>query len=58
MNIIPIIFSHILPAILGFFSIILMINGVMDRERNIMITGIGIFIIAAILPFIVLPFIT
>ena len=28
-----IIFSHILPLILGFFSILLIINGIMDEHK-------------------------
>nr|WP_295607612.1 hypothetical protein [uncultured Methanobrevibacter sp.] len=39
-----IIFSHILPLILGFFSILLIINGIMDEQ------------LAAIGPFFILPF--
>ncbi|MDR3292028.1 MAG: hypothetical protein LBT10_07780 [Methanobrevibacter sp.] len=50
------IFSHILPAILGFLGFLLMINGIMDRHKYITIVGVGIFIIAAFIPFIVLPF--
>ncbi|MDR2829773.1 MAG: hypothetical protein LBB45_01835 [Methanobrevibacter sp.] len=51
------IFSHILPAILGFFGTILMINGIMDRHKNTAIIGVVIFIIAASSPFIILSII-
>ncbi len=49
------IFSHILPPILGFFGIILIANGIMDRKREYTIGGIGLFFAAAILPFLILP---
>ena len=50
-----IIFSHILPLILGFFSILLIINGIMDEDRHISIMGIVLFLIASIGPFLILP---
>jgi hypothetical protein len=50
-----IIFSHILPLILGFFSILLMINGIMDEQKHITALGILLFLVAAIGPFFVLP---
>ena len=50
-----IIFSHILPVILGFFSILLMINGIMDEQKHITALGILLFLVAAIGPFFVLP---
>ena len=50
-----IIFSHILPLILGFFSILLIINGIMDEQKHISILGILLFLVAAIGPFLVLP---
>ena len=50
-----IIFSHILPLIIGFFSILLMINGIMDEEKIITALGIILFLVAAIGPFLVLP---
>ncbi len=49
-----IIFSHILPLILAFFSILLIIDGIMDEQRYISIIGIVLFLIAAIGPFLVL----
>ena len=50
-----IIFSHILPLILGFFSILLIINGIMDEQKHITVLGILLFLVAAIGPFLVLP---
>jgi hypothetical protein len=50
------IFSHILPVILGFFGILLLISGVMDDEEQTTILGIGLFILAAVSPFIILTF--
>ena len=38
-----IIFSHILPLIIGFFSILLIINGIMDEEKHISIIGEAYF---------------
>ena len=49
-----IIFSHILPLILGFFSILLIINGIMDEQKHITALGIGLFLLASIAPFFVL----
>lgn len=50
-----IVFSHILPLILGFFSILLIINGIMDEQKPITILGIVLFLVAAIGPFFILP---
>lgn len=50
-----IIFSHILPLIIGFFSILLIINGMMDEQKHISILGIILFLVASISPFLVLP---
>lgn len=50
-----IIFSHILPLILGFFSILLIINGIMDEQKHITVLGIALFLVASLGPFLVLP---
>ena len=50
-----IIFSHVLPLIFGFFSILLMINGIMDDQKFIAAIGIVLFLVAALSPFLVLP---
>ena len=49
-----IIFSHILPLIIGFLSILLIINGIMDEQKHITAMGIALFLLAAIGPFFVL----
>ncbi len=51
------IYSHILPAIIAFFAIILIANGIMDRKMQYAIGGVALFFIAGILPFIILPFV-
>ncbi|RBQ22941.1 hypothetical protein ALNOE001_13320 [Candidatus Methanobinarius endosymbioticus] len=48
------IFSHIIPAILGFFGVLLLITGIMDDERKITIIGVALVIIAVISPFLAL----
>lgn len=50
------IYSHILPAIIAFFAIILIANGIMDRKMQYAIGGVALFFFAGILPFILLPF--
>ncbi|WP_295621309.1 hypothetical protein [uncultured Methanobrevibacter sp.] len=50
-----IIFSHILPLILGFFSILLMINGIMDEQKPVTVIGVILFLVASLSPFFVLP---
>jgi hypothetical protein len=50
------IYSHLIPAVLGFFSLIFICNGIMDRERNYTIIGVLLFFAAGLLPFIILPF--
>ena len=51
------IYSHILPAILGFFGILLVANGIMDRKMEYTIGGVVMFFAAGILPFLVLPYV-
>ena len=51
------IFSHILPAIMGFFAVLLIASGIMDKKREYMLGGVGLFFAAGILPFLILPFI-
>lgn len=48
------IFSHIIPAMVGFFGVVLLILGIMDDEQKTSIMGAALFAIAAISPFIVL----
>ena len=51
------LFSHIIPPILGFFGVLLIIAGIMDDEKQLALMGIGVFIVAAISPFIFLSLI-
>lgn len=48
------IFSHILPAILGFFAVIFIISGTLDDNKPKLGLGIAFFIIACVSPYIVL----
>ncbi|HIH64793.1 hypothetical protein ISG35_03095 [Methanothermobacter thermautotrophicus] len=52
-----VIYSHAIPALMGFLSMILICNGVMDDNRDQVLAGVGIFFAAGLLPFIILPFI-
>lgn len=49
------IYSHILPAILGFLSIIFLCNGIMDDNKIYTIVGVVMFFSAGLLPFVILP---
>ncbi|MDR2874073.1 MAG: hypothetical protein LBV42_04985 [Methanobrevibacter sp.] len=51
-----IVFSHILPGILGFLAILCIINGAFDKQKYLMMLGVGLFALAAAIPFIVIPF--
>jgi hypothetical protein len=51
------IFSHIIPAILGFLGVLLIISGIMDENRSYTLIGIILFFSAAILPFLILSLI-
>lgn len=48
------IFSHIIPVILGFFSILLIISGSLDEDQVKLGLGVTIFIIACIFPYVIL----
>jgi hypothetical protein len=48
------IFSHILPVIFGFFAILLIISGSLDENKPKLGLGIALFVIACILPYVVL----
>lgn len=50
-----ILFTHILPAIMGFVGIIFLANGIMDSDDKIAIIGAVLFALAIFLPFIILP---
>lgn len=51
------LYSHILPGILGFLGILLIANGIMDKKLEYTIGGVVLFFLAGILPFLILPFI-
>lgn len=51
------LYSHILPPIMGFFAVLLIASGIMDKKREYTFGGIGLFFIAGVMPFIVLPFV-
>ena len=48
------IFSHILPVIFGFFSLIFIISGSLEENKPKLGLGIVLFIIACIFPYVVL----
>jgi hypothetical protein len=51
------IFSHIIPIILGFLGVLSIISGVMDRKKVLTAIGTILIFIAGIIPFIILPLI-
>ena len=50
------IFSHILPVVIGFFSVLLLISGSLEEDKTKLGLGIALFIIACAFPYIVLSF--
>lgn len=48
------IFSHIIPVILGFTSIVLIISGFLEENNPKLALGIVLFIMACIFPYAVL----
>ncbi|WP_405304671.1 hypothetical protein [Methanobrevibacter sp.] len=48
------IFSHILPVIIGFFSILLIIIGSLEEDRNKLGLGVVLFVIACVFPYLIL----
>ena len=51
------LYSHIIPPILGFFAVLLIASGVMDKKLEYTLGGIGLFFIAGISPFLILPYV-
>lgn len=49
------IFTHILPVILGFLGVLLIISGVMDEQKVLTAVGAILIFIAGISPFIIVP---
>ena len=48
------IFSHILPVIVGFFSILLIISGSLEEDKTKLGLGIALFVIACAFPYLIL----
>ena len=51
------IYSYIIPPILGFLAILAIATGIMDKKLEYTIGGVGLFLAAGILPFLILPFV-
>jgi len=49
------VYSHIIPAVLGFLGVVLICSGIMDDKPNHAILGVILFFVAGILPFLILP---
>lgn len=49
-----ILFSHILPVILGFLAIILVISGSLEESKTKLGVGIVLFVVACLFPYIIL----
>lgn len=52
-----VLFSHIFPIIFGFIGILLLVSGIMDDNKGFTILGVILFLVAGIVPFIILPLI-
>ena len=48
------VFSHILPVICGFFGLINIISGALEEDKGKLILGAAFFIVACVMPYIVL----
>ena len=51
------VFSHIIPPVMGFFAVLLIASGIMDKKKEYTFLGVGLFFVGGILPFVILPFI-
>lgn len=49
-----ILYSEIIPTILAAIGIYLIINGVLDDKKELSIAGVVVFLLAVIIPFIIL----
>jgi hypothetical protein len=49
------IYSHIIPPLMGFIGVILICSGIMDRKTKYTIAGVALFMLAGLLPFLILP---
>ncbi|WP_432644885.1 hypothetical protein [Methanobrevibacter sp.] len=48
------IFSHILPVIFGFFGIVMIISGSLEKSNSKLALGVILFIMACVFPYIIL----
>ena len=48
------IFSHILPAICGFFGFVFIISGSLENDKGKLGLGITLFLVACIFPYVIL----
>lgn len=51
------VYSHIIPAILGFLGVVFICSGIMDNKPYHAILGVVLFFAAGILPFLILPWV-
>jgi len=47
-------YSEIIPTILAVVSIYFLGSGILDHKREFMFIGVGLFLLAVILPFVIL----
>ncbi|MDO5825389.1 MAG: hypothetical protein Q4Q22_03330 [Methanosphaera sp.] len=49
-----IVYSEIIPTILSLVGIYLIINGVLGDKRELSVAGVVVFLLAVIIPFVIL----
>jgi hypothetical protein len=49
-----IVYSEIIPTILAIFGLYFIITGVLDEKRNFLAIGLLLFLLAIVVPFIIL----
>ena len=49
-----IVYSEIIPTILSLVGIYLIINGVLGDKRDLSVAGVVVFLLAVIIPFVIL----
>jgi hypothetical protein len=52
-----VIYSHIIPAVVGFLGVLLICTGIMDKKLPYTVAGIVLFFAAGLLPFVILSLI-
>ncbi|AEG17511.1 hypothetical protein [Methanobacterium paludis] len=50
-----ILYSHVIPPLIAFISILIICSGIMDKKTPYTILGILLFFAGGLLPFLVLP---